>query len=191
MVPFESMSILADLPMTNLSEWQNFYIIVGSSAGALIGLQFVVITLIAGSRRRPDAKAIHAFGTPIVVHFGCAMTLSAVMSVPWPSIVDISAVFAIGGLAGLAYSAIVFRRVCRQTAYEPIAEDWFWYLISPTGVYAALFLSGLLLCSYTRVALFIIAGAALCLLLIGIRNAWDTVTHHVVNYSQEIETKQE
>jgi hypothetical protein len=33
--------------MTPLAGWENFYVIVGSSAGALIGLQFVVITLIA------------------------------------------------------------------------------------------------------------------------------------------------
>ena len=33
--------------MTALSGWENFYVIVGSSAGALIGLQFVVITRIA------------------------------------------------------------------------------------------------------------------------------------------------
>ena len=33
--------------MTALAEWGNFYVIVGSSAGALIGLQFVVIMLIA------------------------------------------------------------------------------------------------------------------------------------------------
>jgi len=33
--------------MTELAGWENFYVIVGSSAGALIGLQFVVITLIA------------------------------------------------------------------------------------------------------------------------------------------------
>ena len=33
--------------MTALVGWENFYVIVGSSAGALIGLQFVVITLIA------------------------------------------------------------------------------------------------------------------------------------------------
>jgi hypothetical protein len=33
--------------MTALDGWENFYVIVGSSAGALIGLQFVVITLIA------------------------------------------------------------------------------------------------------------------------------------------------
>lgn len=34
--------------MTALAGWENFYVVVGSSAGALIGLQFVVITLLAG-----------------------------------------------------------------------------------------------------------------------------------------------
>ena len=38
--------------MTALSAWENFYVIVGSSAGALIGLQFVVITLIASHAHR-------------------------------------------------------------------------------------------------------------------------------------------
>jgi hypothetical protein len=190
MMPFECINILADLPMPNLSEWQNFYVIVGSSAGALIGLQFVVITLIAGSPRRADAEAINAFGTPIVVNFGCALALSAVMCIPWPSIVNISEVLAFGGLAGLVYCAIVLRRVRHQTVYEPITEDWFWYMILPTLVYAALFLSALFLCSHTRVVLFAIAGVALCLLLIGIRNAWDTVTHHVVHYAQNRDTKQ-
>ena len=33
-----------------LRNWQNFYEIVGSSAGALTGLQFVVITLITQTR---------------------------------------------------------------------------------------------------------------------------------------------
>ena len=33
--------------MAALNGWENFYVIVGSSAGALIGLQFVVMTLIA------------------------------------------------------------------------------------------------------------------------------------------------
>jgi hypothetical protein len=33
--------------MTELSGWEHFYSVVGSSAGALIGLQFVVLTLIA------------------------------------------------------------------------------------------------------------------------------------------------
>jgi hypothetical protein len=33
--------------MTALGGWENFYVIVGSAAGALIGLQFVVVTLAA------------------------------------------------------------------------------------------------------------------------------------------------
>ena len=32
-----------------LAQWQNFYVIAGSSAGALTGLQFVVMALIADS----------------------------------------------------------------------------------------------------------------------------------------------
>ena len=51
--------------MTDLTAWQNFYVIVGSSAGALIGLQFVVMALIANM---PDIRvqtlAGEAFVTP-------------------------------------------------------------------------------------------------------------------------------
>ena len=57
-----------------LAAWESFYVIVGSSAAALTGLQFVVMTLIAqirpGSSR---GESISAFGTPTVVHFGAAL----------------------------------------------------------------------------------------------------------------------
>ena len=39
--------------MTALAGWENFYVIVGSAAGALIGLEFVVVTLIADSPTLP------------------------------------------------------------------------------------------------------------------------------------------
>ena len=64
--------------MTALDGWENFYVIVGSSAGALIGLQFVVITLIADMPiTRGYAQASDAFSTPSVVHFGVVLLLSA------------------------------------------------------------------------------------------------------------------
>src|SRR3954467_3212758 len=70
--------------MTALAEWNNFYVIVGSSAGALIGLQFVVMTLIAGRPTdRVEAQASDAFSTPSVVHFGVVLLLSAIGSAPW------------------------------------------------------------------------------------------------------------
>ena len=69
--------------MSPLNGWENFYVIVGSSAGALIGLQFVVITLIAGRPiARGEAQAGDAFATPIVVHFGVVLLLSALVSIP-------------------------------------------------------------------------------------------------------------
>lgn len=54
--------------MTALAGWENFYVIVGSSAGALIGLQFMVITLIAdmpmrGAKSRPARRVfVHRGG---------------------------------------------------------------------------------------------------------------------------------
>jgi hypothetical protein len=61
--------------MTALAGWENFYVIVGSSAGALIGLQFVVITLIADMPIRGGQEAGEAFATPTIVHFGAALLL--------------------------------------------------------------------------------------------------------------------
>ena len=41
------MNVLAEAANLPLLAWQNFYVIVGSSGGALIGIQFVVMALIA------------------------------------------------------------------------------------------------------------------------------------------------
>src|SRR5439155_19641977 len=69
--------------MTAFEGWENFYVIVGSSAGALIGLQFVVITLIADLPiARDGGQAGDAFATPSVVHFGAVLLLSANVSAP-------------------------------------------------------------------------------------------------------------
>jgi hypothetical protein len=69
--------------MTTLDGWGNFYVIVGSSAGALIGLQFVVMTLIANMPlAHGDAQAGHTFTTPTVVHFGVVLLLSAAACAP-------------------------------------------------------------------------------------------------------------
>jgi hypothetical protein len=65
-----------------LTTWQNFYVIIGSSAGALTGLMFVVITLIAGSRVRRASEPIAAFGTPNVVHFCAALLVVAAIMLP-------------------------------------------------------------------------------------------------------------
>src|SRR5438309_4468954 len=110
--------------MATLTGWENFYVIVGSSAGALIGLQFVVITLIAELPIIRDVeRASSAFATPTIVHFGAVLLLSALNSVPWKGILGPAIVWGGIGLIGVIYSLIVARRMRVQTAYTPVLED--------------------------------------------------------------------
>jgi hypothetical protein len=62
--------------------WKSFYVIVGSSAGALTGLMFLVIALLIDFRRAE--QLLDAFATPTVAHFSSVLLLSAIMSAPWP-----------------------------------------------------------------------------------------------------------
>jgi hypothetical protein len=166
--------------MTALTEWGNFYVIVGSSAGALIGLQFVVMTLIAGrSVDRGEAQAGDAFSTPSVVHFGVVLLLSALISAPWYGIGVVALVWGLLGLCGIAYAVIVARRMRAQTAYRPVFEDWLFHVLLPLAAYAILAGSALAARSHARPALFFVGATALLLLFVGIHNAWDTVTHLV------------
>ncbi|HZP59805.1 MAG TPA: hypothetical protein VFB27_05730 [Opitutaceae bacterium] len=166
--------------MNPLERWQDFYMIVGSSAGALIGLQFVVITLIAEMPvTRSDAQTGHAFTTPSVVHFGVVLLLSALISAPWNEIESAAILWGLIGLCGIIYTAVVVRRMRRQTAYLPVFEDWLFHVLFPLAAYLALAASARLALSQARPALFSVAASSLLLLFTGIHNAWDIVTYQV------------
>jgi hypothetical protein len=166
--------------MTALAEWNNFYVIVGSSAGALIGLQFVVMALIAEMpTAHADAQASDAFSTPSVVHFGVVLLLSAVVSAPWNGSGAVALLWGLVGLNGIVYAVVVARRLRVQTAYQPVFEDWLFHVLLPFAAYAMLAGSAFAAHSYARPALFLVGAAALLLLFVGIHNAWDAVTYHV------------
>lgn len=176
------MSEFANLP---LNSWQDFYTIVGSSGGALIGLQFVVIALVADTAHSKRHDSINAFATPTIVHFSQALAISALMCAPWPSMTGVSVVLTICGLAGLVYTAIVFRRARKQQGYKPVMEDWLWYFIFPAILYLILTVAPLLLEAHAQLALFTIAAVALALLFVGIHNAWDSVMYIVVTKPEQ------
>lgn len=159
---------------------QSFYVIVGSSAGALIGLQFVVMSLLADLPvARADAQAGEAFGTPNAVQIGIVLLVSAIVSAPWHGIAMVAVLWGIVGLGGLVYVAVVARRMRSQTAYRPVFEDWLFRFLLPLTGYALLTFSACVVYSYARPAMFFVGAGALLLLFIGIHNAWDTVIYHV------------
>ncbi|HTQ79235.1 MAG TPA: hypothetical protein VMM92_04505 [Thermoanaerobaculia bacterium] len=163
-----------------LDAWENFYVIVGSSAAALIGLQFVVIALIAESRVKSSHREIAAFGTPTILHFCTVLFLGAVLSAPWQRLSYPSMVLEACGAAGVVYILAVIRRTRRQTGYIPVLEDWLWHVLFPLVAYSALLAAATVLERDPRPALFVIATSALILLYTGIHNSWDTVTYIVV-----------
>jgi len=162
-----------------LIEWESFYVIVGSSAGALIGLQFVVLTLIAQKPQMATAEGGAAYLTPTIVHFGTVLLLSAVLRVPWHGIGAFAIAWGFVGLAGIAYVAIVHLRMRRQEGYQAQLEDWLFHTLLPFVAYALLALSALAASSHEREALFGVAAAVLLLLFCGIHNAWDVVAYTV------------
>jgi len=174
--------------VAELVKWQSFYVIIGSSGAALIGIQFVVLALIANLRLRSTTESVAAFGTPTVVHFGGALLVSAIMSAPWPSLIALSIALAMCGVGGLGYCARVIHRTRRQTVYLPGWQDWLWYVLMPGSLSTVLVLAAVMLPRSIHVALFSTAGAALGLLLLGIHNAWDTVTYIVVAFRGDATT---
>jgi len=163
-----------------LGEWQSLYVLLGSSAGALTGLTFIVITVAADSGiRNATARlaGLRAFITPTAVYFGSALAVSALMSVPGHTAFTLALCLGVSGLGGLGYWATVIRWMLRiSSEYKLLLADWIWSVLLPPLCYAALVLSAALLGAHMAASLYIVAGTTLLLLFIGIHNAWDVVT---------------
>jgi hypothetical protein len=157
--------------------WESFYVIIGSSAAVLIGLQFVVITLTAEINAPGGDSAVGAFSTPTIVHFCAVLLIAAILSAPWSALSSAALALGVCGVAGLAYTLMVVRRARRQTIYVPVLEDWIFHAVLPLIAYVTLLLAALLLQRNPAPSLFVIGGTALLLLFVGIHNAWDAGTY--------------
>jgi hypothetical protein len=168
----------ADFP---LNAWSSFYVIIGTAAAALTGLQFVAIALVGNLRRRITSREITAFASPTIVHFCSSLFLSAALSAPWRSFLGPGITLEACGLAGTIYALIVAVRTHRQTRYQPVFEDWMWHVILPLFAYVTIFTAGVMLRTLTTPCLFGVGAAILLLVFIGIHNAWDNIHYLAVN----------
>jgi len=170
-------------PTLPLAGWESFYVIVGSSAGALTGLNFVVIALGNETRRIVSQQALRAYSTPTIVHFCQVLLVSAILSAPWRLLHGAAVCLTVTAVAGLVYSCLVTWHATRQKAYRPVLEDWVFHSVLPVAAYGAMLVSAILLPRDIGATLFVIAGASLLLLFIGIHNAWDAVVWMVLDRS--------
>jgi hypothetical protein len=183
---------MGEAAVSTTRAWESFYVIVGSSAGALTGLQFVVLTMIAEARKARGVgrggESIAAFGSPNVVHFCSALLVSAILSAPWGGLGPPGAAIVVCGVLGVIYSLIVLRRTLRQQEYQPVLEDWIWHALLPTLAYAAMVYGGWVLEHGSADTLYVVGAATLLLVFVGIHNAWDTVMYITVTGLPEAPT---
>ena len=177
---------MAETASSILTPWSNFYIMTGSSAAALTGLMFVVITLVTGVervRRSPDG--ISTFSTPTVAHFGAVLLVSAILNAPWRSLEYPAALLGLAGLYGIVYLWRVTHRTRQLSSYSPDFEDWAWFSILPFVAYGAILAGAIVLFVVPVRGLFAIAAGTVFLIFIGIRNAWDVVTYLAIGIDDE------
>ena len=174
--------------MTVFTPWQTFCQIVGSAAGALTGLQFVAIALIADVPMKGNEDGVEAFSGPTIVHFVTALLLAASVVMPWQGYTGPATVWTITGGCGLVFLAAITYRMRKQTAYRPVFEDWLFHSLLPFSAYTGLTASGLCLKSHAGGALFGIATVSLLLLVVGIHNSWDNLTFLITMRRQQANT---
>ena len=168
-----------------LAGWENFYVIIGTTAGGLTGLTFVVIALVNDKSTAGVRPAgIRVFVTPTIVHFGGVLAFAAFMNMPHPSVLALSVVFVLAGIAGVIYSAVIGASMPGPGAfYVAVREDWIWNVIVPMVIYAALALEGFFIWRWRTEALYAVAALTFALLFVGIRNAWDIAVFMTLNQS--------
>jgi hypothetical protein len=175
-----------------LASWESFYVILGTSAAALTGLTFVVIVLLAeAGPRGSDSLGISTFITPTIVHFCMALYVAAILSAPWHGMGAAGVALGAGSFGGLAYTGIVLRRATRVRTYKFVLEDWVAHTALPVLAYGSVAVAAFLLRAQTELALFVVGGATLLLVFIGIHNAWDTVTFMTIDRFLKVRKEQE
>ncbi|HEY7007108.1 MAG TPA: hypothetical protein VH392_11590 [Sphingomicrobium sp.] len=157
--------------------WENFYLIVGPSAGALIGLMFVVVTLTAGRDREQLEPGKHLYTSPIVWHLGVVLLLSGGAVAPGMGaglFGTVSGCLALLGFAMGVRSAVGIAR--RRLSGADSLFDMWWYGIIPAVVYVGLGAAALAVLSGASWSADAVAAALMALLLVSIHAEWDLVT---------------
>jgi hypothetical protein len=153
--------------------WENFYIMAGTAAATFAGLLFVVITLCVSLATTPAARGVHAFVTPVLVHFGGVLFLALILLAPWPSALPIALILDLQGLAGIAYATFVILLVRKLDFVSLDAREWTAYAGAPALANVGLLAGAFGLIAEKSFAPYFIGGAIVLFLFVGILDAWD------------------
>lgn len=155
--------------------WDEFYLLAGSAAAVLIGLIFVVISLMGDRPRSNVLAGSRLYMGPIVLSMSFVLVLSSAALVPGiegHGFAAIAGAVAAWGLVRGAMSTIGIRKLGDEVHWTDV---WF-YGFAPGVLYIAL--AAIVLSVWTgwewcRQGL---AAVTVGILLLAVRNEWDLIT---------------
>jgi hypothetical protein len=162
-----------------LQDWRDFYVMIGTASGAIVGASFIVASLASGVKER--ALGMRGFISPTTVHLASVLVGSAILAVPQIHPWAVAILLGFGGLAGTIYGSIVIVRIWGM---KLAAEDRLFYALLPVLAYAVMLAASIMIVLKVDDPLYVLASSLVLLLIIGIRNAWDMATFFIMHERQ-------
>jgi hypothetical protein len=152
-----------------MDDWDGFYTLAGSTAGTLIGLIFVVITLGIDHTKKGDEHRVRLFVTPVLVYFTCLLVMAMVMVPPLSSAWRALALGAIGS-GGLAYVMNLWLLSHRTMRFE--GPRIIWHVWVPLAAFTLVTAAAAAFALQAPFANAICALGVVVLLVTALRNTW-------------------
>jgi hypothetical protein len=157
--------------------WGEFYLLAGSAAAVLIGLIFVVVTLMSDRPRSSVLYGSKLYMGPIVLQVSFVLVLSAAALTPGIGAREYALIAAAVAAWGLARGVMSIVGIGRMAGADlPHWTDIWFYGVAPTVLYAALAGVAWAFCMDWPCAPYALAAVITGLILISVRNEWDLVT---------------
>jgi len=154
--------------------WSEFYLLAGSAAAVLIGLIFVVISLMQDRPRSSVLAGSRLYMGPIVLGVSFVLVLSAAALTPHIEPREFAGIAAVVALWGLVRGVISLLGIRRFTEVH-WTDVWF-YGVIPVAIYGALAVVAVAFWAGWRWAEVGLAVVVVALILSAIRNEWDLIT---------------
>jgi hypothetical protein len=157
--------------------WGDFYLLVGSAAAVLIGLIFVVISLMQDRSRSSVLSGAKLYMGPIVLGISLVLVLSAAALTPGIERHQFAVVAGIVALWGLARGIWSIVGISRLLSNGEVhwTDPWF-YGVIPSVLYIILGMVAFTFWEDWTWHNYALAIVVTGLLLLAIRNEWDLIT---------------
>jgi len=156
-----------------LNNWHEFYALLGTASASLVALLFVAVS-IGTSVLTPEPESrrnTSTYMSPVVFHYANVLFLCLIALIPTQTWESFGVVVGVAAAGSVIYSMVITVRVHRNPMSD--LPDRLCYGFIPMLCYATGLVVALLLFEEKTAGLNLLAGAALLLLVINIRNAWD------------------